>query len=124
MSYQSKKLWDEVLDKIDPKYANEAAELFGKELRAADEEYGELVPVEAKRLPQIYGKRRFVGGIIGFAAAAAVLALSVGAAVRYVKKDNIVQSDPKDSSVSDDNSTIIRENLLENITLPTDPALY
>ena len=38
MSYQSKKLWDEVLDKIDPKYANEAAELFGKELRAADEE--------------------------------------------------------------------------------------
>lgn len=126
MSYQSKKLWDEVLDKIDPKYANEAAELFGKELRAADEEYGELVPVEAKRLPQIYGKRRFVGGIIGFAAAAAVLALSVGAAVRYVKKDNIVQSDPKDSSVSDDNSTIIRENenLPDNITLPTDPALY
>lgn len=124
MSYQSKKLWDEVLDKIDQKYANEAAELFGKELCAADEEYGELVPVEARKLPQMQSKRRFVGGIVGFAAAAAVLALSVGAAVRYVKKDDIVQSDPKDSSVSEENSTNIRENLSDDITLPADPALY
>ena len=70
MSYQSKKLWDEVLDKIDHKYANEAAELFGRELSVSEEdnEYGVLVPIEAKKLPLIQSKRRFIGSIAGFVA--------------------------------------------------------
>ncbi len=126
MSYQSKKLWDEVLDKIDHKYANEAAELFGRELSVSEEdnEYGVLVPIEAKKLPLIQSKRRFIGSIAGFVAAAAVLALSVGAAVRYVKKDSIIQSGPKDSSVSDENPITINENLFADIMIPVDPALY
>ena len=126
MSYQSKKLWDEVLDKIDHKYANEAAELFGREFSVSEEdnEYGVLVPIEAKKLPLIQSKRRFIGSIAGFVAAAAVLALSVGAAVRYVKKDSIIQSGPKDSSVSDENPITINENLFADIMIPVDPALY
>ncbi|MDE6032311.1 MAG: IseA DL-endopeptidase inhibitor family protein [Oscillospiraceae bacterium] len=127
MSYQSKKLWDEVLDNLDPKYANEAAELFGKQLNTDDEEYGELVPVQAQKLQPVQSKKRIIGSIVGFAAAAAVLAISVVTAVKYVKNDNIVQPDPNDSSVSQDSSTaeaITYKNILDDINLPTDPSLY
>ncbi|MDE7194558.1 MAG: hypothetical protein K2O14_11400 [Oscillospiraceae bacterium] len=126
MSYQSKKLWDEVLDNLDPKYANEAAELFGRQSDGGDEEYGELVPVQAQRLSQVRSKKRIVGSIVGFAAAAAVLAVSVVTAVKYVKNDSIVQSDQNDSSVSEGSSTkeAVTYNILDDITLPTDPSLY
>lgn len=127
MSYQSKKLWDEVLDNLDPKYANEAAELFEKQISADDEEYGELVPVQAQKLQPVQSKKRIIGSIVGFAAAAAVLAVSVGTAVKYMKNDDIVQPDPNDSSVSQDGSTtevITYKNILEDIELPTDPSLY
>lgn len=127
MSYQSKKLWDEILDNLDPKYANEAAELFGKQTGADGEEYGELVPVQARKLPQVQSKKRVIGSIIGFVAAAAVLAVSVVTAVKYMKTDEFVQSDPKDSSVSDGSSTAEAINymyILDEIELPVDPSLY
>lgn len=126
MSYQSKKLWDEVLDNLDPKYANEAAELFGKQLNTDDEEYGELVPVQAQKLPLVQSKKRIIGSIVGFAAAAAVLAISVVTAVKYVKNDNIVQPDPNDSSVSQDGSTTEARtyDIIYDIDLPADPSLY
>ena len=127
MSYQSKKLWDEILDNLDPKYANEAAELFGKQTGTDGDEYGELVPVQARKLPQVQSKKRVIGSIIGFVAAAAVLAVSVVTAVKYMKTDEFVQSDPKDSSVSDGSSTaeaINYMNILDEIELPVDPSLY
>ncbi len=127
MSYQSKKLWDEVLDNLDPKYANEAAELFGKQIGADDEEYGELVPVQAQRLQPVQSKKRIIGSIVGFAAAAAVLAISVVTAVRYVKNDDIVDSDANDSIVSEYDVTteaITYKNILDDIELPTEPSLY
>ena len=122
MSYQSKKLWDEVLDNIDQKYANEAAELFGREAIAAEEEiYGEPTPVEVRNLPQTRRKRRFIGSVVGLAAAAAVMVLSVGAAVRYMRSDRLVESVSEESSLSDGAAL---KNSPDYSELPADPSLY
>ena len=110
MSYQSRKLWEEILGGIDEKYTAEAAEkLYKANGGDIDIPTENAVPLEIKPQPVTKKKRPFVWASVG---AAAVIALAVGATLFFGRGQLPVTSTPETSETGETNEPDETEDIL------------
>lgn len=121
MSYQSRKLWDEVLGSISEKYTNEAAEFLKNEYgENHDEIYNEGETVEIRLSQRKPSKKAVIAGICSFAAAAAVFVFAFGAILKMQAGNDVLTSSGNDGqSVTD-----IVTSPIPSFEIPTDISLY